>query len=268
MSPTSAGNPDEAAMPTESGQISRPLRKVLRFSVRGLIVVVLVIGGWLGWIVRSARIQREAVAALKRDQVPVSCDFEFNNDQFIQDARPRWPNWMVEALGVDYFGHVVVVTFCQAEAIDREEGKERTREEIDLDIARLGVFNRMEDLTLFGTNVTDDSLTHPKELSNLKLLSLVGTEISDAGLALLNGLSKLETLFVSYTAISDAGLVSLAGLTKLTRLYLANTDVTDTGLRSLKALANLTRLDLIGTHVTDAGVKDLQHALLSLTIER
>ena len=33
----------------------RPWRRFLRFSVRGMIVVVLVIGGWLGWVVRSAQ---------------------------------------------------------------------------------------------------------------------------------------------------------------------------------------------------------------------
>ena len=36
------------------------------FSVRGMIVVVLLVGGWLGWVVRSTRIQREAVAAIER----------------------------------------------------------------------------------------------------------------------------------------------------------------------------------------------------------
>ena len=35
-----------------SGPISRPWRRFLRFSVRGLIVVVLLIGGGLGWLVR------------------------------------------------------------------------------------------------------------------------------------------------------------------------------------------------------------------------
>jgi hypothetical protein len=42
----------------------RPWWSFLRFSVRGMVVLVLVIGGWLGWMVRSARIQQEAVAGL------------------------------------------------------------------------------------------------------------------------------------------------------------------------------------------------------------
>jgi hypothetical protein len=49
-----------------AGPVSRPWRRYLRFSVRGLIVVVLLMGAWLGSIVRSARIQREAVAAIRK----------------------------------------------------------------------------------------------------------------------------------------------------------------------------------------------------------
>ena len=50
-------------MPDQTKPVARPWRRFLRFSVRGLIVLVLVIGGWFGWVVRSARIQREAVAS-------------------------------------------------------------------------------------------------------------------------------------------------------------------------------------------------------------
>ena len=38
---------------------------ILLFSLRGLAVIVLMVGCWLGWIVRSARIQREAVAMIR-----------------------------------------------------------------------------------------------------------------------------------------------------------------------------------------------------------
>ena len=43
---------------------SRRWRCVLRLSLRGLIILVLVIGACLGWIVRSARIQRNALSAI------------------------------------------------------------------------------------------------------------------------------------------------------------------------------------------------------------
>ena len=51
-------------MPTEPNR--RPWWRSLRFSLRGLIVVVLIIGGSLGWVVHRARVQRRAVAAIEK----------------------------------------------------------------------------------------------------------------------------------------------------------------------------------------------------------
>jgi hypothetical protein len=60
--------------------VSRPWRTFLRFSVRGMIVLVLVVGVSLGWLVRSARIQREAVAAIKKAGGSVYYHSEWNDD--------------------------------------------------------------------------------------------------------------------------------------------------------------------------------------------
>ncbi len=52
-------------MTDQARSTTRPWRTFLRFSVRGMIVLVLVIGAGLGWVVRvvrTAQIQREAVA--------------------------------------------------------------------------------------------------------------------------------------------------------------------------------------------------------------
>ena len=43
-----------------------PWWRRVRISLRGLMVVVLVIGGGLGWVMQRARVQREAVAAIRR----------------------------------------------------------------------------------------------------------------------------------------------------------------------------------------------------------
>jgi hypothetical protein len=46
------------------GTVSRSRRSFLRFSLRGLIVLVVVVGVGLGWVVRQAHVQRDAVAAI------------------------------------------------------------------------------------------------------------------------------------------------------------------------------------------------------------
>ena len=51
-------------------------RRHLRFSLRALIVFVLVTGGWLGWTVHRARVQREAVAAIVKASGAVVYDWE------------------------------------------------------------------------------------------------------------------------------------------------------------------------------------------------
>jgi hypothetical protein len=60
--------------------VPHPWRRYLRFSARGLIVLVLLIGGGLGWVVRSvrsARIQRGAVAAIVRGGGSVKYNWEW-----------------------------------------------------------------------------------------------------------------------------------------------------------------------------------------------
>jgi hypothetical protein len=98
-------------MNDQVNSVSRPWRRYLRFSVRGLIVLILVVGGCLGWLVRSARLQRETVAAIRNADGEVSYDWEWKNGTSIPTNGPKVPHRLVEALGVDYFGHVVHVSF-------------------------------------------------------------------------------------------------------------------------------------------------------------
>jgi hypothetical protein len=63
-------------------------RPWLRLSVRGLIVLVLVTGGWLGWIVHRARVQREAVVAIERAGGMVWYDWQWKNGSDIPNGRP------------------------------------------------------------------------------------------------------------------------------------------------------------------------------------
>jgi hypothetical protein len=76
---TSTLRSHELTLTDQAKSASRPSRRFLRFSVRGLIVLVLVIGAGLGWLVRSARIQREAVVAIVEDGGVVVYDWQESN---------------------------------------------------------------------------------------------------------------------------------------------------------------------------------------------
>ena len=65
-----------------AGQRSeRSGRHRLRVTIRTLIVAVLLIGGWLTWVVRSARLQLEAVAAIQRPGGLVRYDWQWKNGE-------------------------------------------------------------------------------------------------------------------------------------------------------------------------------------------
>ncbi len=56
---------DESSRIETNPTATRPRRRRLRLSLRGLMVLVLVVGGMLGWKARRASIQRRAVTQIK-----------------------------------------------------------------------------------------------------------------------------------------------------------------------------------------------------------
>jgi len=269
-------------MSSQPKPVAHPWRRYLRFSVRGLIVLVLVTGVWLGWIVRSARIQREAVAAITNAGAEVEYDLEWSNGKFIPSGKPWAPGWLADLIGVDYFGHVTNVVYdvvpSEAAKLPSAEVGLLTRRErprfsaddlVAASLSDLHSLANLGELDLSYRDLTDTDLANLKGLTSLKVLYLsYNLQMTDAGLAHLKGLTTLSLLDLDGTKITDAGLAHLVGLSKLNSLSLRGTEVTDTGLEHLKALTKLSRLYLGDTKVTDAGVKELRSALPGLTIYR
>jgi Leucine-rich repeat (LRR) protein len=261
-------------MPTEPAL--HPCRRFLRFSVRGLIVVVLVIGAGLGWIVREAHIQRDAVAAIVKAGGRVGYDWDFSDAKPVP-GRNRWaPKWLVDRVGVDYFSRVTKVSFVYRASVTdaqlAEVGRLTRLKELyviwpfsfgtateleqftDAGLMCLDGLTNLKKLCLANIRITDFGLVKLKGRTNLTFLVLRGTRVTDAGLAHLKGLTKLVTLDLGLTRVTDAGLANLRGLTELSTLHLDGTQATDAGLVHLKWLTKLEYLDLARTHVTDAGL--------------
>lgn len=267
-------------------------RRWLRMSVRRLVVIVMMTGGALGWLARSARIQREAVEAIQRAGGYVTYDWEYKNGESFERSGPRWPKWLVTLLGVAYFGNVTVVQlqsahsdqelhmvkhFSQLESLILEgakitdqgltvlEGKQ-CLVRLDLSDTRVGDqglahvrgLSRLEVVHLDGTDITDEGLARMKGMTGLKTLGLRGTKVTDGGLAHLKGLSNLTSLDLDGTKITDGGLARIAGLTKLKTLSLSATLISDEGLAYLEGLSDLTCLSLDGTQISDSGLAHLK----------
>jgi hypothetical protein len=84
---------------------SQPTKRRKRFgqSLRVLMVLVLLLGGGMGWYAYRARMQRLAVPAIEAAGGNVNYDWEMKPDMSgPMSAEPGWPRkWLVKLLGPD-----------------------------------------------------------------------------------------------------------------------------------------------------------------------
>ncbi len=217
----------------------RPWWRYLRFSVRGLIVLILAVGCCLGWWLHLARVQRQAVAAIRAAGGSITYEWDVPG----APSTPGWRRWVAEHIDVDLTSNVVQARLSPSCG--------------DSELAQVAQFDRLQSLDVDGANVTDAGLASLRRLTRLRSLYLGGRPITDAALVHLEALTGLETLSLNRTPVTDAGLVHLKGLAKLRWLELASTEVGDAGLASLEGLASLRSLWLNRTKVGDAGLAHL-----------
>ncbi len=256
---------------------SRSRRRFLRFSVRGLIALILLIASGLGWLVSEAHDQRDAVAAIKRAGGVVAYDWEWRDGDQIPSGKPRAPNWLVDRIGVDFFGHVTSVEFyshdtltdgpmVQFERLPQVEKLVFTDATVsNAGLSKLKDLRNLRALDLSGCEIDDTKFAAMKALTSLQSLRLSDSPLlTDVGLKNLERLSELKSLDLSMTSVTDSGLLHLIGLNKLSQLNLCGTEVSDAGLANLNGMTTLSQIDLHGTRVTDAGLAHLK-ALANLS---
>jgi hypothetical protein len=238
----------------------RPL-KFLR-GVRVQMIIVLLIGAGLGWIIRGARLQRDAVAAIREAGGQVSYDWYWKKStDMVPYNRRVAPDWVIDHVGIDYVANIEHINLVPTRLSDPIIANDAT-------LAHLSRFGRLQFLSLSGTKVTDAGLEHLEGLNTLRTLELCNTAIGDNGLTHLRRLIGLQQLRLTGSRITDAGLVHLKGLSRLSSLDLGDTGISDAGLAHLKDMTNLGTLSLYGTKVTDKGVSNLKAALPGVQIYR
>ena len=167
-------------MPDQADPDASPWRRYLRFSMRRMIVLVLLTGVCLGWVVRAVRTAHLSAGGGGGDRTVRRLLFlRLGMEGWTSGLRPGRPlaGWLVDRTGVDYFGTVVRV-YCNA-----------------------------------YSRVTDDVMFHVGQLSGLRELALPASACTDTGLANLKALSNLEILDLGETQITDAGLAARDGST-------------------------------------------------------
>jgi len=190
-----------------------------RVSLRAMMILVLALGAWLGWLTHCARIQRDSVAAITRSGGLVFYDEQSWSPLAGECGRLLRTNWLVDLIGVDYLSHVTEV------ALDHRA--------TDSDLMLIGRLSRLERLSISDSSITDAGLRHLRGLRTLRQLFLHSTPISDGGLAHLNSMGRLQLLTLVDTKVTDAGLPYLRGLRCLQELDVP-ISIAERGIRSLQ----------------------------------
>jgi hypothetical protein len=261
----------------------KPRRRWLQFSLRTLMILVLVCAvpfGWLASRIDDARAERKSVAALSRigahvsytSSPSLSTDSRFDSSTQQSTAACRVDEW----LDIRLFDRVVAL---HAEGLGRGVSPGQTLDSpiarvadlrqvqlinldhslvTDGDLVHLRPLRCLRTLYLWGTNVGDAGIGNIADLAEIRILGLQRSLITDAGVERLRGLKNLVTLNLAETRVTDKCVPDLAGLRKLAQLDLSYTQVTDVGLVHLRGLTQLRELHLDGTQVSDAGLTHLQ----------
>jgi hypothetical protein len=212
----------------------RSPRRFLRFSLRGLLVLVAICSVWFGIVFSRAREQARAVAAIKAVGGQVYYDYQFADWYNINySAKSPTPTWFLDAVGIDFVHEVDGVRFEQ--------------------------------------RITDDDLAALESLPQIRILWIQAGKITNRGLGRLGALTQLQSLLISSTSedssgFDDSGLTQLRSLHGLRLLGILGTKISDNGLQSLKALVKLDGLLLCNTRVTRGGVQDLSKSIPKCSI--
>jgi hypothetical protein len=209
---------------TEAFDGAKSRRRWFQFTLRTLLVAVLVLSLPLSWVAMKRHRERRAVAEIRRLSGGVVYDYDYASSDWWGSA--RMPHFLREF----FFSGVYQIGF-DPQTIDDDA------------LRHVGVLTDVRVLALAGNQITDSGMEHLSHLTELQYLGLADTRVGDAGLEHLKGLASLGTLQLGRTQVTDAGLAHLKGLVSLYNLDLEGTQVSAEGVRKLQQALPNCRID-------------------------
>ena len=250
---------------------ARPSRRWFRFSLRTLLIAVLVAAVPLGFLVRSMQLaarQRRAVDALKEKWIRMQLRLGYRciRQRSYRAARAAL---LLARLGEDFFYNVESVSSFDdkpAEGLSHLREFPHLKNVIVPDrpigdaVARqLSGLQQLKYLDLSNSALTDDGLKYLRGLTGLESLDLYDNPISGTGLTHIGDSRHLTSLMLESTRIDDRGMRFLKPLTELKTLGLGSSpDLTDEGIKVLAPMVAMKQLSIIDTGITDQGLAALK----------
>ena len=278
--------PDEPQTTPAAPPPTAQRRRWWSLSLRGLMILVLIVGGLIGWEANQVTRVRRAIAVLERQVVipPADLDalstyppkaFLIAGDSKVQlkweesawVARwhsPRWGQvvgWLRRTIGDEHFQHVRGLSFLRRPTPADWDAIAvlRSIRELDFagilvtdeDLGRLGDCWGLQILNVEQTPVTDRTLATIGRLPHLRSLNINETHTSNDGLAALQDRLDLEELTLREHIDADAGLIHLRKLRNLRSLKAGR--ISDRGMEAIRGNTQLETLSFIAWHLTDPG---------------
>jgi hypothetical protein len=250
-----------------------------RYSLRGLLLSIVIVAIPLGWLARQIHDwQREQfwigeladvnVSLASEDSVCDQLAISFAGDvvepsHFPGWLRRLWPDdkWpifhRVQQIKIECWANLrkrpfepVLEDALRAMTHVRHISFER---DCGFKIIDPTAFSNVEQLEI-GDDIDDDTLRTIATFPALRSLTISGDGITDEGLARLAECRSLKEISILSSRITDAGLASLSKCSGLESLQLHASSVTDAGVAQLARLPNLRFLSLYDTQITDAAI--------------
>ncbi len=187
-----------------------PRRRWFRVSVRGLMVLVLLVGGGVGWLTQSIQARRRAEAAILKGTTEVEFEKYWPlepTDPWVARAWSTARTWVAQTLATDVTSGVVEIHFFQPVPADI--------------LTHLAWFTNLQYLTIHDTRAIRGGWDHLAGLTQLRYLNLGGCAgVDPAMLHRLSQIRSLDILTLRGVPATAEAFVPLANLPNLSTLKL------------------------------------------------
>lgn len=231
-------------------------RRWLTFSIRGLMVLVLIAAIGMGWIA-SMRTQHQREKAIANQIEALDGTVQWNSrsvssrmlDPFSPEPT-QYEQWRAWLLGDDVDSRINRVIFekaCPAELF-----------------AELHNLEALTELMIVNGSVSDASCEAISNLASLTDISLVDTEISAKQLEKISSLPNVNHIYITHASVTKENVKLLAKFPNLTTLSICSSQIPAEGLACLRVAKNLSSLTLEADYNRSSSTAELS-GLASLT---